>query len=80
MAYYKARKNYSFFWNKIRKINQEEELLRTRRWKRLLSYFLQEVRTKSDLPASRIAGYRIAEDQSGGIETVLLGLLLGQYS
>jgi hypothetical protein len=49
LAYYQARKNYSFFWNKIRKINQEEELMRTRRWKRLLSYFLQEVRTKSDL-------------------------------
>jgi hypothetical protein len=28
----------------------------------------------------RIAGYRIDEDQSGGNGTVLLGLLLGQYS
>jgi hypothetical protein len=28
----------------------------------------------------RIAGYRIGEDQSGRNGTVLLGLLLGQYS
>jgi hypothetical protein len=34
------------------------------------------------VPASqgRIAGYRIGEDQSGRNGTVLLGLLLGQYS
>jgi hypothetical protein len=34
------------------------------------------------IPASqgRIAGYRIGEGQSGGNGTVLLGLLLGQYS
>jgi hypothetical protein len=34
------------------------------------------------VPASqgRLGGYRIGEDQSGGNETVLLGLLLGQYS
>jgi hypothetical protein len=35
---------------------------------------------RSPTSQGRIAGYRIGEDQSGGIGTVLLGLLLGQYS
>ena len=45
----------------------------------LASFQLVELHS---VPASqgRIAGYRIGEDQSGRNGTVLLGLLLGQYS